>query len=392
MTQPTASGAPPVHKPRIEVIRVGEEHAEALAEFFRAVWSPESTANAIRANRAHAAAVNPVQPGADVPAFAFLSDGRVLGYIGTIPARLWNGVDEHEAHWLQGFMVLPEFRGGPVGHAVLKEAIRQLGLIAAMVVALPPRRLFTALGFHDAGPIRNYLTLIRPTRVLRALDLDALGVGGIPGWARRVLGLAQRTGLATVAGAVAVAAMGLWRATRGRPGRLADTREMPSLADLDALWREARVGLGAAPVRDGAYMHWRYGGSEIGTYVVVAVRDGHALVGMAAIRRPREEGDPRLRGIRVATLADVLYVPGRRDAALATLAAAERVASSLGADALLCTASHPAITTLLPRRAYVRFSGNVHFLIRDPRDAHRMSRELTDWWLTRGDASSDEVF
>ena len=161
MTQPTANGAPPQHKPRIEVIRVGEEHAEALAEFFRAVWSSESTADSILADRKRAAAVNPVQPGADVPAFAFLSDGKVLGYIGTIPSRLWDGVEEHAAHWFKGFMVLPESRGGPVGHAVLKEAIRQLGLLGVMTVALPSRRLFTALGFHDVGPIGHTVFVMR---------------------------------------------------------------------------------------------------------------------------------------------------------------------------------------------------------------------------------------
>ena len=43
------------------------------------------TAEGIRASRAAQAAANPVEPGADVPAFVFLLDGRALGYIGSIP-------------------------------------------------------------------------------------------------------------------------------------------------------------------------------------------------------------------------------------------------------------------------------------------------------------------
>jgi len=116
------------------------------------------------------------------------------------------------------------------------------------------------------------------------------------------------------------------------------------------------------------------------------------LAGVAVVRRPREEGDPRLSGIKVATLSDMLFLPENRDVALALLAAAERTAHSMGADALLCTASHPAITTLLSRRAYVKLPGNVHFLVRDVKDVHALPKSLTDWFLTRGDANSDEVF
>ena len=131
------------HKPRIEVLRVGEEHAEPLAEFYRAVWSRDAVASGVRAARAAAAAANPVEPGADIPAFAFLSDGKVLGYIGTVPTRFWNGTAEHPAHWFKGFMVLPEFQGGPVGHAVLKLSSRY-ALAAATSFSLGSRGISSA--------------------------------------------------------------------------------------------------------------------------------------------------------------------------------------------------------------------------------------------------------
>jgi len=376
------------HKPRIEVLRVGEEHAEPLAEFYRAVWSRDAVASGVRAARAAAAAANPVEPGADIPAFAFLSDGKVLGYIGTVPTRFWNGTAEHRAHWFKGFMVLPEFQGGPVGHAVLKEAIRQLGLTAVMTVALPSRRLFKALGFRDHGAIGNYVALLRPGRVLRALDLEALGIGVVPPGAIRALKLAQRSGLPGVAGVLGGAALALWRATVARSG-VATVEEMPTVAELDELWKSVRPGLAGAAVRDGAYIRWRYGASRGDGYAVIAARPGGQLAGIAAVRRPAEESDPRLRGIRVATLSDVLFPTSRRDVALALLAAAERTARDMGADALLCTASHPSVTSLLPRRAYVKLPGNVHFLVRDPGDAHATAATLVDWWVTRGDGDSD---
>ncbi len=390
--QEAKAAATPQHKPRIEVVRVGSEHAEALSVFFEAIWSRKTSAETIRADRATAASANPVEPGADIPAFVYLSDGKVLGYISTIPTRLWNGATQIPAHWFIGFMVLQEFRGGPVGHAVLKEAIRQLGLIAVMTVALPSRRLFKALGFNDYGAIGNYLTLIRPARVLNALDPEALGMSSVPGWAVRALRLAQRSGLATVGGLVGSAALGVWRAAAGDQRKVKPREETPASSELDTLWNRVRSALGGAPVRDGAYLLWRYGAAESGKYVFICARDGKELAGVAVVRRPREEGDPRLSGIKVATLSDMLFLPENRDVALALLAAAERTAHSMGADALLCTASHPAITTLLSRRAYVKLPGNVHFLVRDVKDVHALPKALTDWFLTRGDANSDEVF
>lgn len=392
MPEVGATVTAPLHKPRIEVVRVADVHAEALAEFFRAVWSRDATADSIRADRARAAAANPVEPGTDIPAFVFLADAKVLGYISTIPTRLWNGSAEHPAHWFIGFMVLPEHRGGPVGHAVLKEAIRQLGLTAVMTVALPSRRLFKALGFHDFGPIANHVTLLRPARVLRVLDLNALGISAVPGWAIRALGVAQRTGLATIAGVTAAGALGIWRAVGGSTGNVRTAHGMPATAELDSLWTSVREYLSAAPVRDGAYIHWRYGASQADAYVVITAREGESLAGIAAVRRPRAEGDARLRGIKVATLSDILFSPERRDVGLSLLAAAERSARAMGADAMLCTASHPAITSLLPPRAYVELAGNVHFLVRDLKNAHGLPQALPDWWLMRGDASSDEVF
>ena len=390
--QEAQTATPPQHKPRIEVVRVGNEHAEALAIFFQAIWSRTTSAETIRADRAAAASENPVEPGADIPAFVYLSDGKVLGYISTIPTRFWNGVTQIPAHWFIGFMVLQEFRGGPVGHAVLKEAIRQLGLIAVMTVALPSRRLFKALAFNDYGAIGNYLTLIRPARVLNTLDLGALGMSSVPGWAVRALRLAQRTGLAAVGGLVGSAALAVWRAAAGGPRKVTAREETPAKSELDALWNGVRSALGGAPVRDGAYLLWRYGAPQNGKYVFISARDGKELAGVAVVRRPRSEGDPRLSGIKVATLSDMVFPPENRDVALSLFAAAERAAHSMGADALLCTASHPAITRLLPRRAYVKLPGNVHFLVRDAKDAHALPRTLADWFLTRGDANSDEVF
>lgn len=380
---------------KIEVVRASTEHAEALAAFFRVAWDPGATAEKVRAAQAKLEASNPFAPGARFPRFLFLSDGDALGHIGTIPTRYWNGEVEHPAHWYKGFMVHPGHRNGPIGYLVLKEAVRHLGLSGALVVADAARKLFKALGFIDTGAIANYLLVLRPARVLRALDVEAVGLHGMAPWVPAAVRSAQRFGLASVAGVAATAGLALWRSawstgTRGfycHEGFDATSRE-----DIDDLWRRARTGIGGAAVRNGAYVSWRYDSGL--PYEVAWVRRRERLLGLAVVRKPRAggEADRRLRGIKVATLSDILFPPEHAQAGLATLAAAERIARRAGADALLCSASHRALTRLLPRRGYVRIPGNVHFLLRDPGNAHALPVGLDEWWLTRGDASSDDAF
>jgi hypothetical protein len=161
--------------------------------------------------------------------------------------------------------------------------------------------------------------------------------------------------------------------------------------EVTRLWDAVRPALAAAPVRDGPYLDWRYDTGPSAPYRIALVREGDTLVGLSIVRRPSAEPDPRLGDVRVAVISDLLFHPERRDVALATLAAAETLARDLGADALLCSASHAAVSGALRRRAYFSLPGNVHVLVRQlPESAG--GAELAEWWLTRGDSNADDVF
>jgi hypothetical protein len=110
------------------------------------------------------------------------------------------------------------------------------------------------------------------------------------------------------------------------------------------------------------------------------------------VRRWTETPDPRLHGIKVATLADILFRADEPAAGLAALAGAERLARRMGADALLCSAAHPVLTSVLRHRAYLRLPANVHLMIRDPKRTAGLPLRVEEWWLTRGDANSDDAF
>jgi len=208
--------------------------------------------------------------------------------------------------------------------------------------------------------------------------------------------LARATGLATVVGWVGGSALRAIAATSRLPGmglRATEATPLPTGRELDDLWELARPGFPSGVVRDASYLLERYPVSGSSPYEWVLVRRRGTLAGAAILRRPRADGDPRLRGIRVATLVDLVFPPADRSAGLALLGGVERNARRLGAEAILATSSARVLAPLLRRQCYVPLPGNVHLLYRDASGAGvHVAGNLSEWWLTRGDGNSDEVF
>jgi GNAT superfamily N-acetyltransferase len=382
--------------PAVAVARVTTEISDSLARFFRKVWTDTATGESVRHALVEAARSNPAAPGADVPAVVYVRDGEVIGYLGTIPVKFWNGQVETVAHWLKGFMVLPEYQNGPVGFAVLKEMLKHVDVSGTMSVAAPARRLFKAVGFVECGVIPNYVSLLRAGRVARSIDIANLGLG-LPPWLHGSARVAQKAGLAWAGGAIAGMGFHVWRVFRGSSiGMFTDlSGGLPSRTALDELWAHARPTILAGAVRDGTFLSWRYAAGAGAMYEAVAVYEGRSkrrLVAIAVVRRSSGTSDHRLRGLKVATLADILFRADEPNAGVAALRGAETVARRMGADALVCSAAHPAITSALRRRAYLRLPGNVHLMLRDPAGVMGPPLPVDAWWLMRGDASSDEVF
>jgi GNAT superfamily N-acetyltransferase len=378
------------------VTRIAPENAEAVAGFFRKVWNKDATGEEVRRARAEAARSNPATSGADVPAVVYLHEGTVIGHLGTIPVKFWNGNTETAAHWLKGFMVLPEHQNGPVGFAVLKELLKHVDVSGAMVVGLPARRLFKAVGFVDCGVIPNYICVLNPARVAKSIDVASLGLG-LPPWLHRSVRATQTAGVASAAGAAGGFALRALRvlSVKSSPDLYTDLSGSVPQQAVNALWSTARSSIAGAAVRDGAFLSWRYSPSSEGAYEAVGVyeRAGEKrLVAVAVVRRWSNSTDPRLRGIKVATLSDILFRPDDRAAGLAAIAGAERAARRMGADAILCSAAHPSITSLLRAHTYFRLPGNVHLMVRDVKATLKLPPSVDAWWVTRGDGQADELF
>jgi hypothetical protein len=205
-------------------------------------------------------------------------------------------------------------------------------------------------------------------------------------------GLRIATAGARWLGPIADGATTLWATVASGPlgtVRLEVTAELDQDA-AEGLWRTVRHEIAASPLRGGAQLAERYAHDD--QYVFVHGRGHDGLVGLGIVKRPRAEGDSRLRGIRVSTLSELLYPPSRPLVGLAVLRGAESAARALGADALLCGASAAPVRALVRRRGYLRLPANLHVLARLPAERDPAPTRIDEWWVTRGDSGGDGAF
>lgn len=369
------------------VVRVTRDHAELLADFYRQVWDANATRASVLLSRALQARNNPHGRDQDVPTFVFIDGNRAVGHLTTIPVLLWNGREEIRAHWLKGLMVLPAYRNGPIGFMLVRDALSVVENALAAVVASDARRVFAALGLRDLGVLANRIRILDAKAVLERVGGSPLA-REISSRTRRALRIATHPGCAAIAASILHAGCGTWAALRGRTpqyGRIMPV--FPDSAELAALWRSMRNQVAAAPARGPDYLLQRYGIGQ--GYRWITVHRNNRLRGFAAVRPPGSRGDPRLNGVRVATLSDVLAHPDDQATVLDLVHTAEQVAGALDAHVLVCSASHPGLIRTLDRRAYLPYPGNVHMLIRTSTPGWP---GIDKWWFTRGDSAADEAF
>jgi hypothetical protein len=373
--------------------RLSEADAAAIAEFMRAAdWNANATPDGVVEWLRASAAQNPFEPGTEPPVVGVFIGTRLVACLTSIPTRFWNGGEFATAHWLKGFWVLEQFRDGLIGYLLLKEMLRHVGLAASMPAALVPRRLSVALGMLDLGAVRNYIEPLRIARILRRIDPQLLK--GVPKPLSMGLKIARIPPIAYMAQAfmtLGVAALRLPSTFAARALTIELADHLPSAAEIDGLWARARLGVSCCAERSGAYLRWRYERGGNSRYAFAVCRRGAELVGLAVVQHPERLDDPRLAGLVIGTVVDLLLDPGCPGALSGVLASARRWARNLSYDALLLTVSHLTFRPGLLRAGYIPLSGNIHLMLRDPNGKHGLSPNLDVWMVTRGDAWSDHL-
>ena len=344
--------------------------AEAFERFARAVW-PRS------GGIARGAHPPPVRE--DAPTFLFLKGNDVIGHLATIPVRLDSPGGGGSAHWIVGFMVLPEHRNGLVGPLLIKEASRTLDCALSLFVEPPVLRILTGMKWTHCGIVPQYLRVLQPLEVGRNLQLGRFeGRGPL-----------ARTGVGWGLAICQAALLGVSRLKRPGGGT-GEVREEQGLdGAYDELWRSVRGRFGTCVARDREYLQRRYG-ARPERYRILGCRRGGRLLGYCVLKTKRFSGDARMGDIKLGTIVDCLFDPDSTAAPASLFATAVQAFRHDGMHAVLCTASHASVARALRSTGFFAIPGNLHFALYTRRPMREVPIE--GWHLMRGDSDADQNF
>lgn len=139
---------------RMETVRVRELPAYAAQAAARA----DPGLLAISPERALSQSRNPAASGDEMGLIAAYQGERCVGYMGLLPATLWDGEATRRVFWMSTWLIAPSLRGTGAGYQILSAAL-ELGydLFGTMFTS-SAGRVLRAAGFHSFGPL-EYLEL-----------------------------------------------------------------------------------------------------------------------------------------------------------------------------------------------------------------------------------------
>jgi hypothetical protein len=347
--------------------------AEAFERFRRSAWP--------RAGRRETGAPSLAPTSPDAPVFVFVKGSDIIGHLATIPVQVASSGATVAAHWIVGFMVLAEHRNGLVGPLLVREATRALDCALSLFVEPPVQRILTGMKWSHRGVLSEYLRVLDARALTRNVRMGAL---------RR---------LSAPARLLAGWALALLQAARSLQGRLARPKGAPGAvreeqgfdAGFDVLWHSVRDRFGACVSRDRESLRRRYGGRPE-SYRVLACREGPRLLGYCIVKVKQFSGDPRMGDLRLGTIVDCLFDPSSPEVMQSLLSEALGLFRREGVQAVLCTASHAAVTRLLRANGFLAIPGNLNFALHNRTPMPLLDIPLGSWHLMRGDSDADQNF
>ncbi len=331
------------------------------------------------------------------PTFLFLKDEEVIGHITTLPVRLNCNSRLTRGYWVVGFMVLPQYRNGPIGPLLIKKVNQTLALTMTLHVEDTVLRIFKGLGWHHLGVIPQYVLVLKAFRLLSSVRLSQMGFlrkYGLCGPSRMARIVSQRLPCLLLALLCTSASRALSFGTALlKPARAsgAVTEEEEFDPGYDALWEKVGGKFDALVVRDRTYLEARYG-RPIKNYRLLAHRHEGALLAYCILKVKQFNDDSRMGSAKVGSIIDCLFDPEDPRGLHALLTAAVDLFKREQVDVIVCTASHFKVQRLLWLNGFVKVPGSLNFAYHDKADSIRAGLGLASWHLMRGDSDADGNF
>lgn len=279
--------------------------------------------------------------------------GRIVGFNGEMPVLVRFDGQEFLATWSCDFHVHQRARGTGVGRRLKERLHERHPFLLTLGVSPIAVKVLTHLGWRPSDRVRNFRRL-RSFRGRRALLQQGV----------------------QMANAIVTGALTLSRARRPRADALhVQVRwALPRREVLDALWARVAPGWRRSVVRDGAYLHWRYGTIPVPGYRFLACLEGETLVGLAVVYEHQDQ----------ARLVDLVFPAG--DGGVLERLLDAWLEDCMGSRSLHVTTSIAELQKLLRARGFMGSRNPLWFFVRAASGPDGAEQE---WSLMAGDSDGE---
>jgi len=311
---------------------------------------------------------NPFHPPDGLLYWVMDDDGGLAGQMATMPFRLQLEGREFPSAWGVDLMVAPESRGRGLALRFLMTWTDRLQVTLGKGIADAAYHLATArLSWRDIGPTHRHVKLLNPQRALEGEFAHPV-VGKMGGMAGAVFDrmLTRR---------------------RSGPSGSVEVRDPAVFGpDQNQLWERICGAFAMAPIRDEAYLTWRYARHPFHRYRAILSRDGNRLTGCVVIRSFTDRKERR-----VAQVLELLAHPDDEETLDALVAHTVRLLQGEDTDYMVAMVTDRGLSKRLARYGFLRRRAPETRLIGEfGRLTVSPSRVLSaeNWLITLGDADT----
>jgi len=369
--------------------------AGTLGKFVNQVWPADTSTKPRLDSSDHRLSKKPKDNSKKPPTFLFVKDNEVIGHITTLPVRLFCNSRLSPGYWVVGFMVLPEYRNGPIGPFLIQKVNQMLDVAMTLHTEEAVSRIFKGLGWKHLGLIPQYVHILNSHRLFRNLQIGRMAFlrkysVACSSLLELIVSYPLTRFLLASLSALVFRALSLGTALLRPTGRTGEVMEEEEFdATYDALWERVKDKFDALIVRDRAYLESRYG-RRIKDYRLLACRSKGELIGYCILKIKPFLNDSCMGNARMGSIIDCLFDPEDLRGLQSLLNSAKELFRRENVDVTFCSASYSQVQKLLSLNGFIKLPGSLHFAYYAKTPEMQENVCLASWHLMRGDSDADQ--
>ena len=371
----------------IKILRYDDKYLSEFIEFIRQVWVKDISKEKLLQRREDDLKRNPYGRECGFPIVIAMHNNRMVGHIALKPCGFLLDGKEISGYWQAGIHVFPEVRSQGVATSMSKLLIENKPIVTGFFVVEQTLKLKKKLGWDLPGKIPEYIKFLRPKDFIIKINLNNINI--IPDQLKKLFEILHNIAKKPTA-YVFLLVINVINKIKIVLHQTPDTSNIQIVdkfdTKVDELWELNKKFLINAQVRKSQYLNWAFDDEK--GWIKAVYKKEDEVQGYVILSLKHFEPGTRLSNIVSVSIIDIFWDFSQIDIFRALIAFSEKFAFENGADILFCTINNRNIKKYLKRHAFFEIPRSVYFSIYSANKQTEYSTNLSDWFITRGDADA----